>query len=102
MMSESNISRQAVDWALRVVEPDFADWEAFTMWLEEDGAHARAYDAALAAADEADRVLPELPVEPARTIEPVPRRRWGWAAGGGELTHERVAPEGWGEDYLAS
>lgn len=34
----------AADWAVRVGDPAFADWEAFTLWLEADPSHARAYD----------------------------------------------------------
>lgn len=34
-------------WMLRVNEPDFEGWEAFTQWLECEPGHARAYNAML-------------------------------------------------------
>jgi transmembrane sensor len=84
-MSESSISQQAVDWSLRVVEPDFADWDAFTTWLEADPAHGEAYEAVMAVGEAADQALSSLvPASQATWIEPPSRRRkaWVWAGGG--------------------
>jgi Fe2+-dicitrate sensor, membrane component len=44
------IQKQALDWAVRTNDPAFADWEAFTLWLEARPEHAAAYDAVCAAA----------------------------------------------------
>lgn len=44
---------QALDWAVRSGDPAFADWEAFTLWLEADPQNARAYDEVMAATGEA-------------------------------------------------
>ena len=57
MTSELAIREQALDWSMRTGDPAFADWEAFTLWLDEDPAHARAYDEVCAAvADAADLI----------------------------------------------
>jgi len=71
-----DMDRQALDWVMRTGEPDFAEWDAFTDWLEADPAHAARYHALGAdAADMADLL-------PANDPEPVakPSRR-GWIAG---------------------
>ena len=34
-------------WTIRIGDPSFDDWDGFTQWLEQDPAHAAAYDAAL-------------------------------------------------------
>ena len=48
----------AIAWAVKTGDPSFEDWEAFTLWLEADPEHARAYDRAMAAvADAADADL---------------------------------------------
>lgn len=36
---------QAIDWVIRQRDPDFADWEAFADWLEQDASHPAIYDA---------------------------------------------------------
>lgn len=53
MASDGTIQEQALDWAVRAGDPAFADWEAFTFWLEADPAHARAYDQVAAAVSDA-------------------------------------------------
>lgn len=59
MANNDTIHEQALDWAVRVQDPAFEDWEGFTAWLERDAAHNRAYNAACAAAlDAADLVAP--------------------------------------------
>jgi transmembrane sensor len=54
----------AIEWRLRLRQGGADDWAQFTQWLEQDSAHAEAYDQvalldgdldALAAADQADR-----------------------------------------------
>ncbi|WP_430098150.1 FecR/PupR family sigma factor regulator [Novosphingobium resinovorum] len=46
MASDNGIRDAALGWAVRAGDPAFADWEAFTLWLEADPAHARAYQPA--------------------------------------------------------
>jgi transmembrane sensor len=78
MALDEVIREQAAAWAVRTGEPTFEDWETFTAWLEEDSAHARAYDEVMASVLDATEALPPLP--PAQNDdEPgfsVPRRRW--------------------------
>lgn len=72
-MNEKNASNdpvweQAVHWVLRQREDkmDAADWEAFTVWLEEKPAHGIVYDQAL----EADADLGVLGPESVPAMEP--------------------------------
>lgn len=77
MASDGTIQEQALDWAVRTGDPAFAEWEAFTLWLEADQAHARAYDAVTAAVgDAADTIAV---AGPANDDVAAPRRsRRGW------------------------
>lgn len=43
------LHEEALGWVIRTRDRDFADWDAFTLWLEADPAHAPAYDAVMAA-----------------------------------------------------
>jgi len=52
---------QALEWAMLTRDPDFADWDGFTAWLEADAAHAAAYDAVQFALDAADAALGQVP-----------------------------------------
>lgn len=65
----------ALDWAIRVADPDFADWDGYTAWLEADPAHAERYDAAVQALAEAERQVAAVPPTPV-VAQPVPRRHW--------------------------
>jgi transmembrane sensor len=62
MSLDETILEQAVAWAVRTGDPAFEDWEDFTVWLEEDPAHARAYDEVVASVDEGAEALPPVPV----------------------------------------
>lgn len=53
MAIEPSVQEQAAAWAVRTGDPEFADWHAFTLWLEADPSHAAAYDRTVAAVDEA-------------------------------------------------
>lgn len=53
----SDLKEVARDWAIRVGDPAFDDWDALTRWLEADPAHLAAYEAAVHAADWAADVL---------------------------------------------
>jgi transmembrane sensor len=78
MPHDNQIREQALAWAVRTGDPEFADWEGFTCWLEENPAHAEVYDrVAVAAADAADDVA-SIPAG-ANDEEPAPARvsrRW--------------------------
>jgi transmembrane sensor len=81
MPHDDQIREQALAWAVRTGDPEFADWEGFTCWLEENPAHAEVYDrVAVAAADAADEVA-ALPVG-ANDEGPTPARVGrGWFGG---------------------
>lgn len=84
MASDETIREQALDWAVQVGDPTFADWDRFMAWLEADPAHARAYDAVSGAAtDAAELVVRSAPAndDAAEYVAP-PRRRVTWLAGG--------------------
>ncbi|WP_234031794.1 FecR domain-containing protein [Porphyrobacter sp. SLTP] len=61
MRPDQPIREQALAWAMLTREPDFADWDGFTAWLEADAEHADAYDAVQFALDEADAALDIMP-----------------------------------------
>ena len=61
MAREDTIREDAAAWAVRTGDPGFEDWDAFTTWLEEDAAHARAYDQVMAAAGDAAESLATVP-----------------------------------------
>lgn len=61
MTPDQRLREQALDWAMATRDPDFAEWDGFTVWLEADAAHARAYDAVQFALDDADMVLAQVP-----------------------------------------
>jgi len=84
MPHDDYIREQALDWAVRSADPAFTDWDAFTRWLGQDPAHARAYDeVALAVADAAEALAAAPPVAnddaPPAANDDAPattRRRW--------------------------
>ncbi len=53
-MAEMNdmIRDQAIAWAMRTREADFAEWDAFVRWLEADALHNIAYENVLLAEDQ--------------------------------------------------
>jgi transmembrane sensor len=79
--SDPRRAEAAIDWLIRQRDPAFADWAAFTAWIEADSRNADIY-AELAARDEAlARRLGERPAaEPELEAAPGPRRplprRW--------------------------
>ncbi|WP_338446435.1 FecR domain-containing protein [Pelagerythrobacter marensis] len=86
------MTEDAIAWAVKTGDPSFEDWDAFTLWLEADPEHARAYDRAVAAvADAAEADLPSRVVNDDASLPGVgasaPGRgvasqagRWRWAA----------------------
>ncbi|RNJ62198.1 MAG: hypothetical protein EDM03_12045 [Porphyrobacter sp. IPPAS B-1204] len=67
---------QALAWAMAMREPDFADWDGLTAWLEADAGHAAAYDEVQCALDDADAVLAGLSEPLAANDNPA-----GWFSG---------------------
>ncbi|NML10777.1 DUF4880 domain-containing protein [Sphingobium sp. AR-3-1] len=79
------INEEALGWVVRTRDPDFADWDAFTAWLEADPAHASAYDAVMLADSELDSLIPPEPVAmPVAANDPGVRTRrpLRWIGGG--------------------
>lgn len=88
MTIEPALRDQAAHWAVLTGDPGFADWEAFTAWLEADPSHARAYDevaAAVAEVVEARQAeLADAAISPAAndnassgpSLPRMPRRAW--------------------------
>lgn len=79
MNPDQPIRDAALRWAIATREPDFADWDGFTDWLEADPAHAGAYDAVQFALEEADAALVALP-EPAPVTAAANDNPPGWLA----------------------
>lgn len=82
-MTHLPIDDEALDWAIRMAEPD-ADWDAFTTWLEGDATRSERYDSAVVAIDDAATAA-ALPF--AELLAPMPdvmtrprTRRWVAAA----------------------
>lgn len=79
------INEEALGWVVRTRDPDFADWDAFTAWLEADPVHASAYDAMMLADSELDSITPPEPVAiPVAANDPGVRTRrpLRWIGGG--------------------
>lgn len=80
MASDRVLHDEAAAWAVRTGDPAFDDWEDLTAWLERDPAHARAYDAVIAAVAEAAEALPPVP-RAGNDDEPAGRTRRRWIGG---------------------
>lgn len=79
------IDETALAWVIATRDPEFTDWEAFTLWLEADPAHADAYDALMAADLDLAAIIPTDPVAipaPANDRDERRRRPIRWVAGG--------------------
>lgn len=90
--SSDAIGEAARLWAIRLNDPAFAEWDAFTDWLAEDPAHATAYDTAVQVDSDMAGLFstPSAPtLIPAN--DPAPRRRWLGVAGGGAIAAAGVA-----------
>ncbi|MFC0202896.1 FecR family protein [Novosphingobium soli] len=82
MASDDTIREQALHWSVRANDPGFLDWEAFTAWLEEDPAHARAYDAVSSAvAEAADLAARGATANDDLALAPPTASRRAWLAG---------------------
>lgn len=78
------MDQEALAWVIATRDPQFDDWDAFTLWLEGDPAHAAAYDALMAADADLDTIIPpESVTMPVAANDVAPRRRpWRWVGGG--------------------
>src|SRR4051812_40898799 len=82
MNAREQAEDEAIAWVIRTRDPAFADWEAFTVWLERSEANAALYDE-LSLAD--DRIAEQLArsqpaAVPVAANDVAPRRRW-WIGG---------------------
>ncbi|GAA0486582.1 FecR family protein [Parasphingorhabdus litoris] len=67
------IRDQAVAWAIRTRSADFADWEDFTLWLEADPLHNKAYEQLLSAEDQyVDLIEDAVSNNESATVPPQP------------------------------
>ena len=104
MQHDDPILEQAAQWAVRAGDPGFADWDAFTAWLEQDPAHAQAYDrvaAAVADAAEAERAF-ALPANDQMPSQHPLVRRWASAAVAAVLLIFAAFGLWWGEGGVQS
>jgi transmembrane sensor len=79
------MNEEALGWVIRTRDPEFTNWEAFTAWLEADGAHAAAYDRLMADDAGLADVISEAPVTIAAPANDPGERRWRpmrWLGGG--------------------
>lgn len=79
MLHDETIRERALEWAVRTGDPEFTDWDAFTDWLDEDPAHAAAYDVVAAAVADASEAFVAAPLAanddvPVHALQV--RRRW--------------------------
>ena len=87
------IAEEARRWVIRLQDAAFADWDAFSDWLERDPAHLTAYNAAV----DADAAMAELfRLAPANAVEPpVPAPRRLYWIGGGAVAAALALALGW-------
>ena len=79
------MNEEALGWVIRTRDPEFADWEAFTAWLEADSARAPVYDALMAADADLAGIVPAEPVTIATPANDAGSRGWRpvrWLTGG--------------------
>jgi transmembrane sensor len=82
MAIDDKVREEALAWAVRTGDPAFADWDAFTLWLEADPRHAAAYDLVSAAVAEGGELIAAAPANDDGESEPPARRSRGWFASG--------------------
>lgn len=85
---DAMIHEDALMWMIRTRDPEFADWDGFTAWLEIDPAHAAAYDELMTQDAGLEELVPANPVHmpvPANDPGSPAERRWRplrWIGGG--------------------
>lgn len=77
-MGQDRDDEDALDWAIRAADPEFADWDGFTDWLEADPAHAERYNMAVATLAAVEQQVAAASA-PETVAAPPPRRSWRWA-----------------------
>ena len=94
IVADPDREREALDWARRIGDPDFSDWDGHLFWLEREAGNAEAFDRACLAMETATAGLspaearPPAPVAPSANDNMVvtsgrpSRSRWFAAAGG--------------------
>lgn len=83
--AQAMINEEALAWVIRTRDPEFADWEGFTLWLQRDPAHAPAYDLLMAADAELPDIIPADSVTLPTPANDPGERRWRpmrWIGGG--------------------
>ena len=83
--AEAMMDEEALGWVIRTRDPEFDDWDAFTLWLEGDPARALAYDALMVADQDLADIVPADPVVmPVAANDPGERQRrpLRWIGGG--------------------
>jgi len=84
MAMSERIDAEALDWVIRLSEPDFADWAQFEQWLAADPAHGDAYWPLAECDRKAAAMLMAQPAATVTDMAPYRARRWrpavGWAA----------------------
>jgi transmembrane sensor len=94
IVADPDREREALDWARRVADPEFSDWDEHLVWLEQAAGNAEAFDRACLAMETVTAGLspaearPAVPVVPSANDNMVvtssrpSRSRWFVAAGG--------------------
>jgi transmembrane sensor len=94
IVADPDREREALDWARRIADPEFSDWDKHLFWLEREAGNAEAFDRACLAMETATAGLfpaeapPAVPVASSAndnlvvtSVKPS-RSRWFAAAGG--------------------
>ena len=74
MTSNDTLREAALGWLVRTNDPEFADWEAFTAWLEADARHADLYHELAAG----ERLLTPMVAEAEPVQDNAPPAKRGW------------------------
>ena len=75
-----SIDEQAIAWTIRARDMDFHDWDALTLWLEADPAHAEAFQRMTLLDDMLPAMVQPSPVvEDWQDVPASPVRRWSFA-----------------------
>lgn len=72
---ESQVRDQAIGWVIRLRDPLFDDWDAFTAWLEADSRHNDAYESAALIDEDCAEMLSAPKPKPLMPLASPPRRQ---------------------------
>lgn len=73
---DKSVDEQAIAWTIRARDPDFADWDALTAWLEADAAHAAAFERMTMLDDMLPNLVPARRADQRHGAHLPPARRW--------------------------